>query len=64
MNTSFTEVVEQAPMEGLQGVGTNALVHNPFAFEDVAEQAPMEGLQGVGTNALVHNPFAFEDDRA
>ena len=31
---SFTEITEQAPLEALQGVGTNALVHNPFAFED------------------------------
>lgn len=46
-------------LSALQGVGTNALVHNPFGFEVVEEPAVLSALQGLGTNALVHNPFSF-----
>lgn len=53
------EIASKAPLSAPQGPGTNALVHNPFAFEAVAAVAPLSAPQGPGTNALVHNPFAF-----
>ena len=61
---SFELSPVQAPqvLSALQGVGTNALVHNPFAFEAVEAPQVLSALQGVGTNALVHNPFAFGQD--
>ncbi|KQR86556.1 streptamidine-related RiPP repeat protein [Microbacterium sp. Leaf179] len=43
-----------------QGPGTNALVHNPFAFESITSAGVLSAPQGPGTNALVHNPFAFD----
>ncbi len=39
-NISFDSVSNSAPANALQGVGTNALVDNPFTFEPVAEQRP------------------------
>ena len=36
-NISFDSVSNSAPANALQGVGTNALVDNPFTFEPVAE---------------------------
>lgn len=56
----FEPVRTATPVNALQGVGTNALVDNPFTFDEVAEAAPVNALQGVGTNALIDNPFAFE----
>jgi hypothetical protein len=56
---TMTEVETAFPLEAPQGPGTNALVHNPFAFEEVATAFSLEAPQGPGTNALVHNPFAF-----
>ncbi len=59
-NISFDSVSNSAPANALQGVGTNALVDNPFTFEPVAEATSAHALQGVGTNALVDNPFSFQ----
>lgn len=53
------ELASQEALPALQGPGTNALVHTPFAFEELAAQAALPALQGPGTNALVHSPFAW-----
>ena len=62
MESTFESVQAPAVADALQGVGTNALVHNPFGFEQVRSADSADALQGVGTNALVHNPFAVVDD--
>lgn len=59
-NISFDSISNSAPVNALQGTGTNALVDNPFTFEQVAEATPANALQGVGTNALVDSPFGFQ----
>ena len=48
---------EKAQSAALQGIGTNALVDNPFVFEDSNEKPSTSALQGLGTNAIVENPF-------
>ena len=47
-NISFDSVSNSAPANALQGVGTNALVDNPFTFEPVAEATSAHALQGCG----------------
>ncbi|GAA0423309.1 hypothetical protein Acor_73860 [Acrocarpospora corrugata] len=55
----FQELTPEAALPALQGPGTNALVHTPFAFEELVAEAALPALQGPGTNALVHSPFAW-----
>jgi hypothetical protein len=57
---TMTEVSTAGSLSAPQGPGTNALVHNPFAFEELAPSGSLSAPQGPGTNALVHNPFAFQ----
>ena len=57
---TMTELAPVSSLSAPQGPGTNALVHNPFAFEELAAVGSLSAPQGPGTNALVHNPFAFE----
>ncbi len=57
---TMVEVPQADSLSAPQGPGTNALVHNPFAFEDVAPASSLSAPQGPGTNALVHNPFAYQ----
>ena len=59
---AMTPIAADASLSAPQGPGTNALVHNPFAFESIEVDAPLSAPQGPGTNALVHNPFAFTEE--
>lgn len=61
-NITLEPVTSAAALSAPQGPGTNALVHNPFAFEAIAADGVLSAPQGPGTNALVHNPFAFDAD--
>lgn len=50
-------VAATAEMPALQGVGSHALVDQPFELAPVAAAAELPALQGVGSHALVDQPF-------
>jgi len=59
-NVTITEISAGDVLSAPQGPGTNALVHNPFAFDQIQSGDVLSAPQGPGTNALVQNPFAFD----
>jgi hypothetical protein len=56
-NIGLEPVVAAAELPALQGVGSHALVDQPFELAPVAAAAELPALQGVGSHALVDQPF-------